>query len=200
MKTRQRFEGLKLSAADRRELRGRCGAGKQWTARVWRRIQTLLMLDRGMTLTATAAALGTYRREVSRVAHRYMEGGLEHSLSEEQRLNRMNQPKLDSSQEAALVALVCGPPPEGRGRWTIRLLAEHAVRRGVVDKIGRETVRVVLAEHKLKPWREKNVVRAGAQRRVHRAHGRRAAATGATVRLEGAGRGARRTAGAAARP
>jgi hypothetical protein len=49
MKTRQRFEGLRLSAADRRELRGRCGAGKQWTARVWRRIQTLLMLDRGMT-------------------------------------------------------------------------------------------------------------------------------------------------------
>ena len=142
-----------------------------------------------MTLTATAAALGTYRREVSRVAHRYLKGGLEHALSEDQRLNRMNQPKLDSSQEAALVALVCGPPPEGRARWTIRLLAEHAVRRGVVDKIGRETVRVVLAEHKLKPWREKNVVRARAQRRVHRADGRCAAATGATVRLERAGRG-----------
>jgi Homeodomain-like domain len=97
MKTAQRFSGLKLAAADRRELRRRGGAGKQWTARVWRRIQTLLMLDRGITLSATAAALGTYRREVARVAHRYLEGGLEHALSEEPRLNRMNQPKLDSS-------------------------------------------------------------------------------------------------------
>src|SRR5205085_8555641 len=124
------------------------------------------------TLSATAEALGTYGREVSRVARRYAQGGLEHALGEEPRLNQMNMPKLDSTQEAALVALVCGPPPEGRARWTIRLLAEHAVRRGVVDKVGRETVRVVLAEHKLKPWREKNVVRSGTQRRVHRAHGK----------------------------
>ena len=160
MTTRQRFEGLKLSAADRRELRRRAGAKQAHSARIWRRMQTLLMLDRKMTVTATAAALGTYRREVSRVAHRYLEGGLEHALSEESKLNRVNEPLLDSSQEAALVALVCGPAPPGRARWTIRLLAEQAVRRGIVDKVGRETVRVVLAEHKLKPWREKNVVRA----------------------------------------
>jgi hypothetical protein len=58
--------------------------------------------------------------------------------------------KLDSTQEAALVAVVCGPPPAGRSRWTIRLLTEHAVGRGVVDDVGRETVRMVLAEHELK--------------------------------------------------
>jgi hypothetical protein len=162
-------------------------------------MQTLLMLDQGKTLSATAEALGTYRREVSRVARRYAEGGLDHALGEEPRLNRMNQPKLDSSQEAALVALVCGPPPTGRARWTVRLVAEHAVKRGVVDKIGRETVRVVLAEHELKPWREKNVVRSGAERGVHRAHGRRAEAAGTTVRLERTRRDARRAAGATAR-
>jgi hypothetical protein len=157
-----RFEGLELSAADRKELRRRSGAGQKWTARVWRRMQTLLMLDRGMTMRATATALGTYVREVSRVAHRYLDQGLDHALSEEPRPNARTRPKLDSSQQAALVALACGPPPEGRSRWTLRLLAEHAVRGGVVDSLGHETVRVVLAEHKLKPWREKNVVRAGA--------------------------------------
>ncbi|UJR83697.1 Hypothetical protein I5071_57680 [Sandaracinus amylolyticus] len=67
--------------------------------------------------------------------------------------------KLDSAQEAAIVAMVCGPPPEGHARWTVRLIAEQVVKRGVVDEIGRETVRVTLASHGLKPWREKNVVR-----------------------------------------
>lgn len=127
------------------------------------------MLDRGETLAGTASALGTYPREVSRVARRYSEGGLQHALSENPRPGGI--PKLDSTQEAALVALVCGPPPEGRARWTIRLLTEHAVRNGIVDKVGRETVRIILAEHQLKPWREKNVVRSAARRRVHRPHG-----------------------------
>lgn len=109
----------------------------------------MLLLDRGMTINATASALGTYPREVSRVARRYLEAGLEHALSENPRPGTVS--KLDSPQEAALVALVCGPPPAGRARWTVRLLAEHAVRSGIVDKVGRETVRVVLAEHELKP-------------------------------------------------
>jgi hypothetical protein len=79
-------------------------------------MQTLLMLHRGMTLDATAAALGTYGREVSRVAHRYLDKSLEHALGEEPRLSIRNMLMLDSTQEAALVALVCGPPP-GRNLW-----------------------------------------------------------------------------------
>lgn len=51
--------------------------------------------------------------------------------------------------------MVCGPAPDGRARWTVRLIAEHAVRRGIADSLGRETVRVVLAKHDLKPWRKK---------------------------------------------
>jgi hypothetical protein len=44
----------------------------------------------------------------------------------------------------------------------------------VVDKVGRETVRVVLARHDLKPWREKNVVRSPNRPRVRRPDGGRA--------------------------
>ena len=51
------------------------------------------------------------------------------------------------------------PPPEGRARWTVRLLAEEAVKRKLVPGVGRETVRILLENHDLKPWREKNVVR-----------------------------------------
>lgn len=51
--------------------------------------------------------------------------------------------------------MACGPAPEGWARWTIRLVAEHAVRRRIVDKVGRETIRVLFADRGLKPWREK---------------------------------------------
>jgi hypothetical protein len=55
--------------------------------------------------------------------------------------------------------MVCGPPPAGRARWTVRLVAAEAVKRGIAPKLGRETARVALADHGLKPWRKKNVVR-----------------------------------------
>ena len=43
--------------------------------------------------------------------------------------------------------------------WTVRLLTEEAIRRRLVPRVGRETIRVLLESHDLKPWREKNVVR-----------------------------------------
>jgi hypothetical protein len=53
---------------------------------------------------------------------------------------------------------VCGPPPQGRARWTVRLIAEEAVKRKLTPAVGRETIRILLEGHDLKPWREKNVV------------------------------------------
>jgi hypothetical protein len=66
---------------------------------------------------------------------------------------------LDTRQEAAIVAMVCAPPPSGRSEWTLTLIAEEAGRRRIVAKVGRETIRRMLKRHELKPWREKNVVR-----------------------------------------
>ena len=66
---------------------------------------------------------------------------------------------MDAQQRQRIVALVCSPPPEGRARWTVRLLAEEAVKRKLVPRVGRETVRILLESHDLKPWREENVVR-----------------------------------------
>jgi hypothetical protein len=70
--------------------------------------------------------------------------------------------------------MVCGSPPEGRARWTVRLVAEEAARRKLVPVVGRETIRVLLQSHELKPWREKNVVRGGVGRSIHQEHGGRA--------------------------
>jgi hypothetical protein len=47
-------------------------------------------------------------------------------------------------------------------RWSLSLLVREVKRRGIVASISDETIRVLLAAHDLKPWREKNVVRSQA--------------------------------------
>jgi hypothetical protein len=79
--------------------------------------------------------MGTYPREVRRVARRYLSRGLAEALSEDPRPKP--DEKFDTRGEAAVVALACGPPPEGRTRWTVRLLAREVTRQGIVAKVGR---------------------------------------------------------------
>ena len=55
--------------------------------------------------------------------------------------------------------MVCSRPPTGRAHWSVRLIAEEAVKRKLVAKVGRETIRILLQSHELKPWREKKLVR-----------------------------------------
>ena len=161
----KRFIGLKLSDKDRKELRRRQSGGARMTALMWRRIRVLFLLDEGNSVRATAKAVGGYPREISRVGKRFLEGGLELALSDDPRPKPSRM--LDSSQEAAIIALVCGPPPAGRAKWSTAVLAQEAMRRGIVPRVGRETIRLVLSNHGLKPWREKNVVRSGNRPRVH---------------------------------
>jgi len=80
---------------------------------------------------------------------------------------------LDKSQKQRIIAMVCSQPPEGFARWTVRLVAEQAVKRKLVPRVGRETVRNLLLHHDLKPWREKNVVHSGIEPGVHREDGGR---------------------------
>src|SRR5438309_6123531 len=104
-----------------------------------------------------------------RRARRYLHRGLEAALSEDPRPKPPK--KFDARSEAAVVALACSPPPPGRARWSVVLLAKEVARQGIVASVGKETVRRLLKSHALKPWREKNVVRAGAESRVRRADG-----------------------------
>jgi transposase len=92
---------------------------------------------------------------IRKVGHRYQKGGLEPALYEKQRPGAAAV--LDNSQKQRIIAMVCSDPPEGRARWTVRLVAEEAVKRKLVPRVGRETIRILLLSHDLKPWREKNV-------------------------------------------
>jgi transposase len=116
----------------------------------------LLLSEQGWDRESIAAATGSSTSTVGRVRRRFCEEGLQAALCERPRPG--GQAKLSSRQEQELVALACTDPPTGFARWSVRLLRKEAIRKGVVPKVGRELIRLVLHEHGIKPWREKNVV------------------------------------------
>jgi putative transposase len=159
---RPAFPGLHLAAKDRQFLADQTREGRAVSSRTWKRIRMLELLHAEWTLADVAEALGTYPREVRRVGWRYLDHGVQAALTDDA---RPKPPKLlDTRQQAAIVAMVCGPPPAGCARWTVRVTTEETKRQGIVADVGRETVRQVLAHHELKPWRKKNVVRPHAGR------------------------------------
>jgi transposase len=116
-------------------------------------------LAEGQAVRQVAKNVALSPKTVWLTSQRYRQGGLERALYERARPGKAAV--LDAQHRQRIVALVCGPPPEGRARWTVRLLTEEVVKRKLVPRVGRETIRVLLESHDLKPWREKNVVRGG---------------------------------------
>jgi putative transposase len=108
-----------------------------------------------------AASVGVAAKTVRAVARRYEEQGLESALYEKPRPGRHRA--LDVGQSQRIIAMVCSPPPRGIARWSVRLIATEAVKRKLAPQVGRETIRILLQSHELKPWREKNVVRGGTE-------------------------------------
>jgi putative transposase len=153
---KKRFPGLRLTPEDLLKIDKKC-KDKSQPALLWRRAKILQLLNNGWKLINVGKALGTYSREVRRIGWRYLNFGLEKALSDEPR--KKESKMLDHRQVSAIVAMVCARPPDGYARWTIKLITAEVMKRGIVHKVGRETVRQVLKSHELKPWREKNVVR-----------------------------------------
>jgi putative transposase len=147
---------VRLSKQERQELQQVLKSGLQ-PVRTVQRALALRQLAERQTIRKVAANVGLTPKTVWLTSQRYQQGGLERALYERARPG--NAALLDGPQRQRIVALVCGPPPEGRARWTVRLLAEEAVKRKLVPRVSRETVRILLETHDLKPWREKNVVR-----------------------------------------
>jgi transposase len=134
---------VRLSLEERGQLdalmnKGKVAAGKR------RRAQVLLKADAtsegsGLTDVEVAEALGVGTNTVHRVRKAYVEQGLDAAITAKPA--RGHRPrKLDGAAEARLVALACGPPPEGRASWTMQLLADKLVELEVVDSISDDTV------------------------------------------------------------
>ncbi len=143
---------LKLTAEERRELeeivkgRGKGRAAARWKVR---RAQVLLKCDQGELGPAwpdhrIAAAFEVTERSVQNWRKKAVLEGPLAALERKERIRPATPAKLDGEGEARLVQLACSAPPEGRSRWTLRLLAEHLVELEVVDTISYETVRRAL--------------------------------------------------------
>jgi hypothetical protein len=70
--------------------------------------------------------------------------GLQSALQHYRIVQRQYPPKLDGHGEAHLIALACSVPPEGRTRWSLRLLSARMVELGYVDYVSHVTVGQVL--------------------------------------------------------
>ena len=81
---------------------------------------------------------------VENVRKRYVLEGLDAAIQRKKQCRPSRQPVLDGEKEARLVALCCGKVPAGRGRWTLRMLADELVELQIVDGVSHETVRQVL--------------------------------------------------------
>lgn len=120
---------------------GKAAAHKQRHARIL--LQTDEQLGPGLTDEAVARAVEVSVPTVQRVRRILVEHGLERALEREDP-ERIYERKLDGEAEARLIALACGQPPEGRARWTLRLLADRLVELEIVDTISHEAVRSTL--------------------------------------------------------
>jgi len=162
---------VEVSGSDLKTVNALLKSGVQ-QVRVVLRALAIRHLALGRTASEVAELVGLTGKAVRAIARRYREDGLERALYEKARPGK--KPLLDASTEQRIIAMVCGAPPEGRARWSIRLIVAEAVKRKLVPRLGRETLRLLLESHELKPWREKNVVSAGDRRDVSGSHGRRA--------------------------
>lgn len=124
--------------------------------RVVLRALTLSQLHQGKVASEVAANLRINPKTVREIGRRYQDTGLDAALYDKQRPGAASL--LDQSQRQRIIAMVCADPPPGYARWTVRLVVEEAVKRKLVPGVGRETIRILLQDHDLQPWREKNVV------------------------------------------
>jgi transposase len=137
-----------LTEAQREHLKSLIAAGTA-PARKLTHARILLKADHqspegpGWVDEQVADAVEVSQPTVARVRKQYFEEGLQAALNRRPPKREYHR-KLDGEQEARLLALACSEPPEGRARWSLRLLADKLVELEVVEEISYQTVGRVL--------------------------------------------------------
>ena len=141
-----------LTESERVDLRKLVSVGKS-AAQKLVRARILLLADQAEGGSAKSdpeivEALGCGRASVERIRQRFVEEGLETALNPKPS-QRVYERKIDGQAEAHLIALACSAAPEGRSRWTLRLLSDQMVVLEHVESVSFETVRRVLKKTNL---------------------------------------------------
>jgi transposase len=125
-----------------------------------RHAQILLALDEikaneSWTDEKIGKAYRSHIRTIGNIRKRFVEKGIEAAL---ERKVSETPPyiKIDGEAEAKIIALTCAAPPEGRSRWTLKLLAYKVVEMGILDSISDHAIGDLLKKTKLSHGYRKN--------------------------------------------
>ncbi len=145
---------VQLSVAERARLQAITTSGSV-SAHIHIHARILLKADQGpdgpaWTDAMISSALDVGLSTVARVRQAAVQNGVEAALHRKL-ANRVYQRNLDGAAEAHLIALTCSTPPEGAGRWSLRLLADRMVELGVTERLSHETVRRTLKKTNSSP-------------------------------------------------
>ena len=150
MKPRYR---VTLTVQEREELEALTKTAKT-NAKQFLYARALLLCDAGMhgpgwSVADTAEAMGVTPRTIEHLKKRFVEEGLAEALERKQREKPPREVTFEGAFEARLIALACSKTPEGRRRWTVRLLAEKAVEMRLASSVSQMTVQRILKKTNL---------------------------------------------------
>ena len=137
---------IRLPKVERAKLNRMTVVGKIGVRKL-NRVKILLLADEnhekgGKTDKEIAAKLDIGRATAERTRAKYVKGGLDAALNEKPRSGRPLE--ISGEVRAQVTALACTDPPEGYGRWSLRLLADKVVELEFVETISHETVGQIL--------------------------------------------------------
>ena len=144
--SRKKLYCIRLNEEDRDELNRYLRHGKS-SARSLTRARILLLADKGRDDKEIAESLSVSKSTVNRIRKRYYGGGSDFALHEKARSGAPL--KMDGRIETQLTLLACSEPPDGRSKWTVRLLADRLVEMEVVDSISHMSVQRLLKKMNL---------------------------------------------------
>jgi len=143
---------VELTSEERSQLREIVNA-ERMAAHKRRKARILLKVDQGpegsgWTDDQAAAAFDCRRQTVERLRQRLVESGFECVL-EHGNIGARRIKALDGVAEAHAIALACGDAPQGRNRWTVRLLADKLIELQLVDSCSKSSVHRALKKMNL---------------------------------------------------
>ena len=139
---------VKLTQEERENLlsllkKGKASANKLMHSRVLLETDESDSTEKKKTDEEIGKQLHISAKTVARIRKRFVEGGLEIALLRKPHANPKAR-KINGDQEAHLIALCCSKPPEGRSRWTLKLLANRLVELEIIDSVSPVTISRVL--------------------------------------------------------
>jgi hypothetical protein len=135
---------VRLEAEERARLEQLVGVGKSAAYRI-RHANILLAVDESdlgskMTDAQASRAFNASVRSIELLRKRLVEEGLDAALDRKKQVRPSVERMFDGEKEARLIAIACGPKPQGRARWTLELLADRVVALKLVERCSPQTI------------------------------------------------------------